>query len=66
MVLQQALAGRGVALGWRTLIDDLVDGDALVVVGPEVSSHRGYYATWPAGEPDTGVVALVGWLDSLT
>ena len=26
MVLQQALAGRGVALGWRPLIDDLVNG----------------------------------------
>jgi DNA-binding transcriptional LysR family regulator len=66
MVLQQALAGRGVALGWRTLVDDLVDGDALVVVGPEVRSNRGYFVTWPAGEPDAGVQALVNWLDSLT
>lgn len=65
MVLQQALAGRGVALGWRPLIDDLVDGDALVVVGPEVSSSRGYYVTWRAGEPDTGVKALIAWLTSL-
>ena len=66
MVLQQALAGRGVALGWRTLIDDLVAGDALVVVGPEVRSNRAYFVTWPAGEPDVGVEALVTWLTSLT
>jgi len=66
MVLQQALAGRGIALGWRNLIDDLVAGDALVVVGPEARSSRGYYVTWPAGEPDTGVQALVTWLTGLT
>lgn len=66
MVLQQALAGRGVALGWRTLIDELVAGDALVVVGPEVTSNRGYYVTWPEGEPDAGVSALAAWLASVT
>ena len=63
MVLQQALAGRGVALGWRHLIDDLVDGDALVVVGPEVRSARGYYVTWPTGQPSGAVSALITWLD---
>lgn len=62
MVLQQALAGRGVALGWRPLIDDLVDGGALVVVGPEVRSDRGYYVTWRAGRPSDAVAALVDWL----
>ena len=66
MVLQQALSGRGVALGWRTLIDDLVAGDALVVVGPEVRSNRAYFVTWPVGEPDVGVEALVAWLTSLS
>ena len=63
MVLQQALAGRGIALGWRFLIDELVDGDALTVVGPEVVSHRGYFATWPEGEPAEPVRALIDWLD---
>ena len=62
MVLQQALAGRGVALGWRPLIDDLVDGGALVVVGPEVRSHRGYYVTWRQGPPSPAVASLVTWL----
>lgn len=63
MVLQQALAGRGIALGWRYLIDDLIAGDALTVVGPEVRSHRGYYLTWPAGKPTGAVRSLVEWLD---
>jgi DNA-binding transcriptional LysR family regulator len=62
MVLQQALAGRGVALGWRPLIDDLVDGGALVVVGPEVRSDRGYYVTWRQGPPSPTVHALIDWL----
>ncbi len=64
MVLQQALAGRGIALGWRHLIDDLVDGDALVVVGPEVTSARGYYVTWPSGPPTEAVRSLTEWLDA--
>lgn len=64
MVLQQALAGRGVALGWRPLIDDLVDGGALVVVGPEVRADRGYWVTWRHGPPSAPVASLVEWLDA--
>ncbi len=62
MVLQQALLGRGVALGWRPLIDEYVSGGALEVVGPEVRSSRGYYVTWPASNSDERVDALVDWL----
>lgn len=62
MVLQQALAGSGVALGWRPLIDDLVAGGALVVAGPEVRSARGYYVTWPTGNGSASVTALTAWL----
>lgn len=68
MVLQQALAGRGIALGWRHLIDDLLAGDALVVVGPEVRSHRCYYLTWPATRSDAEAppeaAGLAAWLDA--
>ena len=28
-----------------------LSGDALVVVGPEVRSHRSYHLTWPATRP---------------
>ncbi len=64
MVLQQALAGRGIALGWRHLIDELIAGDALTVVGPEVTSRRGYYVTWPEGVTSEAVRALIDWLDA--
>lgn len=65
MVLQQAIAGRGVALGWHPLVDDLLAGGALRVVGPEVRSHRGYYLTWPTDGDHPGVRALRSWLDDL-
>ena len=48
LVLQQALAGKGVALGWRYLIDDLLDAGLLVEVGPEVATPNGFYLTWSA------------------
>ena len=62
MVLQRALLGYGVALGWRPLIDEYVDRGALVVVGPAVTSTRGYYATWPTGPVQPAVAAFVDWL----
>ena len=62
MVVQQALIGRGVALGWRGLIDELVDGGALTVVGPEVTSARGYYVVWPKNRRSVEIDALVAWL----
>jgi len=62
MVLQRALLGHGVALGWRPLIDEYVEGGALVVVGPEARSSRGYYVTWPTGRPSPTVQSLIDWL----
>ncbi|MBQ88883.1 MAG: LysR family transcriptional regulator [Acidimicrobiaceae bacterium] len=62
MVVQQALIGRGVALGWRGLIDELVDGGALTVVGPEITSARGYYVVWPKDRRSVETDALVAWL----
>ncbi len=64
MVLQRALLGYGVALGWRPLVDEYVERGALVVVGPEVSSSRGYYVTWPSGPPSPAVQALIDWLST--
>ncbi len=62
MVLQRALLGHGVALGWRPLIDEYVAGGALLVVGPQARSSRGYYVTWPAGRPSPAVQSLIDWL----
>ena len=69
MVLQRAILGYGVALGWRPLIDEYVDRGALVVVGPELQSASGYYVTWPSGKRSPAVTALIEWLladDELT
>lgn len=62
MVLQRALLGYGIALGWRPLIDEYVERGTLQVVGPEVRSKRGYYVTWPSGPPSTSVQSLIDWL----
>ncbi len=62
MVLQQAVAGRGVALGWRYLVDDLVENGVLQQVGPEVESGSGYFITWPDGPQSQSVRALTEWL----
>lgn len=62
MVLQRVMLGYGVGLGWRPLIDEYVERDALVVVGPQVQSASGYYVTWPSGPPSAPVRALTDWL----
>jgi DNA-binding transcriptional LysR family regulator len=64
-VLQQAVAGKGVALSWAGLTDDLVSSGVLRVVGPEVSSGRSYCVTWPTGRRTTAVDTLVDWLEGI-
>jgi len=61
-VLQQVMLGRGVALGWAGILDELLDGKALVVVGPTISTDRQYTVTWPSRRPSSAVAATVGWL----
>lgn len=62
MVLQQALAGRGVALGWRHLVDAMLEDGVLVPVGPAATSGRGYYLTWPGQVPPPAVQPLLDWV----
>ncbi len=62
MVLQQAIAGRGVALGWERLIDDLLNDDVLVTVGPTVTTSNGYYLIWSATAPAETIRVLCKWL----
>lgn len=64
-VLQQALAGRGVALGWSRLVDELVADGLLCAVGPTVGSTRDYQLTWPVRRTSPGLNALREWLDGL-
>ena len=62
LVLQQALAGRGVALGWQGIVDSFVDDGLLVPVGPAVASNAHYAIAWPSTGRSPAVPALVEWL----
>lgn len=64
-VLQHALAGKGVALAWDRLTDDLISTGVLLSVGPTVMSSRSYHLTWPTGRRSVAVDALIAWLDEL-
>ena len=64
-VLQQALAGRGVALGWSKLVEDLVADNLLCIVGPVATSDRDYQLTWPTRRAGAALSALRGWLYEL-
>lgn len=53
-VIQEALAGNGIVLGWRHLLSDLVERGLLVPVGPVVERERsGHHVCWHAGRADT-------------
>jgi DNA-binding transcriptional LysR family regulator len=58
LVLQAALLGQGIALGWRPLIDDLVQNGQLVCLRQvPVRTARGYYIVEPPGRGDDQVVS---------
>jgi DNA-binding transcriptional LysR family regulator len=61
-VVQQALAGRGVALGWRGVIDQYLADGLLVPVGPSVSTDRSYCLAWPEGRRTPAVDAVIRWM----
>lgn len=46
LVIQQAIAGQGIALGWRYLVDDAVAKGQLVHVGKESPTGKGFYLNW--------------------
>ncbi len=63
VVIQEALAGRGVALGWSHLVDELLESGLLVPVGPTVEVEGiGYYLCWPNSRPHGVVPLLTDWL----
>jgi DNA-binding transcriptional LysR family regulator len=52
MLLDAVLAGRGIGLGWRPVIDDLLaDGRLVPAVDAELHTARGYYAAVAAERP---------------
>jgi LysR family transcriptional regulator, glycine cleavage system transcriptional activator len=64
LVLQAALAGQGVALGWRPLVDDLLAAGQLVACLPHpFRTQRGYFLAQPlADRPDPLRAAFRDWL----
>jgi DNA-binding transcriptional LysR family regulator len=64
LVIQAAVAGRGVALGWRPLIDDLLNEGRLVSVPlPPLTTERGYFLVSPQGrEPWEPLDSLRAWI----
>lgn len=67
IVLQRALAGGGIALGWRNLVDQLLEDGLLVPVGPEVVSDQSYRLTWPTSRSgDERLGLATAWLVEIT
>lgn len=67
LLVQAAIAGQGVGLGWGTLIDELLDSGVLVAL-PEfsVSSDLGYYVVESGySEPAREIDRFVTWLNEL-
>jgi len=62
LVIEAALAGQGVAIGWRGLVDRLLAREHLVEAGPELANpERGYFLL--AKSPRDGAAeALWTWL----
>jgi putative choline sulfate-utilization transcription factor len=64
LVIQAALAGRGVALGWRPLVDDLLRGGQLASPPvQELATPRGYCLVRPHGrESGPALDSLRAWI----
>lgn len=51
LVIQAAVEGQGIALGWRPLISAFLESKKLFVCGPEVRTDRGYYLISSGSKP---------------
>jgi LysR family glycine cleavage system transcriptional activator len=66
LLIEAALSGDGVALGWRPLVDRLLDMGRLVTVGPTVERRQwGYFLLQPAPpSADSGFANLLATIRS--
>ncbi|ANG63085.1 LysR family transcriptional regulator [Marinobacterium aestuarii] len=64
LLLQAAIAGQGVAIGWRPLVDSMLDSGLLLSLLDEpVSSHYGYYLILPRARKLSPIVQhFADWL----
>ncbi len=64
-VIQEALAGNGIALGWQHLLSDMVERGLLVAVGPIVQRRNGgHHLCWRTGRSDPRHRAVLTRLQS--
>jgi len=63
-VLQQVLSGKGVALAWSGLTDQMIADELLTIVGPAVTSERAYQVTWKTGRRTAALDSVSTWLTS--
>ena len=62
LVMAEVVAGSGVGLGWRPLIDDMIESGVVVAVGPEVvRPGHGWWLVWPDSDPDPDVPHVAEW-----
>lgn len=64
LVIQAAIEGEGVALGWKGLVDSHMRSGMLVAAGPGLGSDRGYWLIPPRRKTASNM-RLVSWLASL-
>lgn len=64
LVLQAILAGEGVGLGWRGLVDPLLQAGLLVQLAPGLRRpQHGYFITWRRTHPSERLLRKIGdWL----
>lgn len=67
IALQAARSGQGVALGWASLVEPLIEAGNLVrVTDAEITAPQSYFVTWSARRPlSPQSVLLKDWLLSL-
>jgi putative choline sulfate-utilization transcription factor len=65
LVIQAAMAGRGVALGWRPLVDELLrEGQLVAPAVPPLETARGYHLVTPHGrEHWEALDSLRDWIE---
>lgn len=62
LVIQAALDGQGVALGWLHIVSDLVDQKRLIPLSPPVTTDQPFEVLTRRRQLSTGASALLDWL----
>jgi len=63
MIIQAAVQGHGIALGWRGLVDELLkSGDLVELTSDTLRTDRGYYITHAKDNPSRAAQDLYNWI----